>query len=169
MDKPVRSWKVLLAVGLLLPPLAYIAGALASHASDPEPRDAIVITTVDADIAQEPQTVLRPRDDDGEELRDCDDDDGDDDDDSGVVRPCLAGRDFVDDDGDLTDDVSLSEPATETVDRRPQADPTPGGGGGGAGDDGSEQEPRDRDQTDDAPEPDDTEEADDDDSVDGDD
>src|SRR5262245_9983727 len=89
--------KVLLGIALALPPMAYVAGAIAAPSDDPAPRDTIVVTQTPGADPTSPPTPSRnaspspsPSDD------DCDDDgdgrglDDDGDDDAGieVVIPC---------------------------------------------------------------------------------
>ncbi len=100
-----RTWKVVLLAVLVLPVLAYAAGALTvASPEDPRPRPAIVIEDPHGDVF--PGQTLRPsptppspspsNDEDDDEGDDDGDDDGDDE--ITVIRPEI-GEDDDDDDG----------------------------------------------------------------------
>ncbi|QWF20617.1 hypothetical protein KM427_16735 [Nocardioides sp. LMS-CY] len=103
--KPV--WKILIALAVVVPMGAYVAGSLAASASnDPRPRETIQIqepdpsTTPSAKPTRKPSEPPSPtgtpgRGDDGE-----DDDDDSDDDDVEVIVPDYDDFDDHDDDGD---------------------------------------------------------------------
>ncbi len=109
----VKSWKMLAAAALVVPPLAYVAGTVSTAADEPAPREVLVLGDTTDPAAVEPRVVLKPappsptprpapsrtpqRID-----ADCDDDD-DDDDDVDVIRPCPEDLDDGDDD-DWDDD-----------------------------------------------------------------
>lgn len=96
-----RAWKVVLLAVLVLPVLAYAAGALtASSARDPAPRPTIILEEPHGEVS--PGATLRPSP--APSPRPTPDDDGDDG--VTVIRPDIGEDDDWDDgdDGDDSDD-----------------------------------------------------------------
>lgn len=106
-----RTWRVVLLAVLVLPVLAYAAGALTSSSPrDPEPRPTIILEDPRGQVL--PGSTLRPSpatpsastSPPGPDVEDNDDEDEDEDDDGvTVIRPHI-GEDDDDDDGDDGDD-----------------------------------------------------------------
>ncbi|WP_341229667.1 hypothetical protein [Nocardioides salarius] len=105
-----RTWRVVLLAVLVLPVLAYAAGALTSSSPrDPEPRPTIILEDPRGQVL--PGSTLRPSpatpsastSPPGPDVED-DDDEDEDDDGVTVIRPHIGEDD--DDDGDDDDDES---------------------------------------------------------------
>ncbi|GHJ60534.1 hypothetical protein NOK12_30520 [Nocardioides sp. OK12] len=97
-----RPWKVVLLAVLVLPVLAYAAGALtATSPREPAPRPPILLEDPRGDVS--PGATLSPSAPPTSSPSSDDDDDDDDDDGVTVIRPDI-GEDDDDDDDDHDDD-----------------------------------------------------------------
>lgn len=116
----MSAWKILLAAALVVPPGAYVAGALSSadtpettrtplrlpatSVADPDGMPTEPATVLDPLPARPPSRTPAPTPAPAPAPRDCDDED--DTDDLDVIRPCPETVDGDDDDDDDLDDDS---------------------------------------------------------------
>lgn len=89
-------WKVLLAAALVLPPSAYVAGAVAGPPQETVRRPALEVTVPSPSV---PSPTAGPTSRPTEPPEDCDDDADE------VVIPCPEGEGVQDDDRDRVDDA----------------------------------------------------------------